>query len=116
MADVLKLRLKSLGIKKNWDLLNNKPSYAIKPIEVRWDAITDKWYPVALFIMTKLVTDTKPVEFVTELLLPFTTSVSRDSEDPLYTMRLIDMEKFSYESKLLNDLCIFRAMRLSTLC
>jgi len=48
-------------------------------VQVQWDA---KWYPIALRLLRQLAVDPKPVEFVTELLLPFTYACVRDADDP----------------------------------
>ncbi len=54
-----------------------------KRIQVRWKGDAEKWYPVASTILHRLVTDRVPVEFATELMLPFTLNLVRDAEDPL---------------------------------
>lgn len=53
-----------------------------KRIQVRYEGDAVKWYPIAEQILHSLVTDPTPVEFATELLLPFTLSIIRDAEDP----------------------------------
>lgn len=67
------------------DLSNEK-----KIVQVKWDARTAKWYPIALEIMLKLMTDRNPPEFATELLMPFTVESVRDSADPLAELRRVD--------------------------
>lgn len=54
-----------------------------KRIQVRWKGEAEKWYPVATEILRRLVTDPEPVEFATELMLPFTFGAIRDAESPL---------------------------------
>lgn len=54
-----------------------------KRIQVKWKGAAEKWYPVATEILRRLVTDPEPVEFASELMLPFTFGVIRDTEDPL---------------------------------
>ena len=93
-------------IKKNYDLVDNN-GYDKKKVHVRWNDKTDKWYPVAMFLITKLVTDTTPVEFVTELLLPFTTEGLRESSNPLEAIRLVEPEKYAYQSKFVNRFTYF---------
>ena len=66
---------------------------ATKHIAVPWD---EKWYPVAVRILCKLVTDPNPSEFVTELLLPFTTDTLRNSSDPWQTVMEIEPTKFAF--------------------
>ena len=53
-----------------------------KRIQVRWRGEAAKWYPTAVDILRQLVTDPNPVEFVPELLLPFTFDSIRNAEDP----------------------------------
>ena len=53
-----------------------------KRIQVRWRGKAAKWYPTAIDILRQLVTDPNPVEFVPELLLPFTFDSIRNAEDP----------------------------------
>lgn len=66
-----------------------------KIVQVKWDERTEKWYPVALNLMIKLMTDEKPVEFATELLLPFTIPSMRNAENPWEEILKLDAEKFS---------------------
>lgn len=54
-----------------------------KRIQVRWEGEAERWYPIAAEILRRLVTDPEPVEFATELMLPFTLDVIRDADDPL---------------------------------
>lgn len=53
-----------------------------KRIQVRWRGDAAKWYPTAVDILRQLVTDPNPVEFVPELLLPFTFDSIRNAENP----------------------------------
>ena len=53
-----------------------------KIIQVRWNEHTARWYPIAQRLMLKLMADPDPVEFASELLLPFCTAVIRDADDP----------------------------------
>ena len=71
------------------DLSNDK-----KIVQVKWDARTEIWYPIAMKLMIRLMTDKKPVEFATELLLPFTIPYVRDAKDPWAAVLKIDNEKF----------------------
>jgi malate synthase len=66
-----------------------------KIVQVKWDERTEKWYPVAMNLMIKLMTDKEPVEFATELLLPFTIDSIRDSIDPWKEAQSLDPEKFA---------------------
>lgn len=77
------------------DLSNNK-----KIVQVKWDERTRKWYPTAFNIMIKLMTDKNPVEFATELLLPFTTPALRNANDPWKEILKNDTKKFSLEREI----------------
>jgi allantoicase/CubicO group peptidase (beta-lactamase class C family) len=68
-----------------------------KIVQVKWNSETSKWYPIAFRIMLKLMTDKRPCEFATELLLPFTVEAIRDSLDPLKALAKIDPDKMSLE-------------------
>lgn len=68
-----------------------------KIVEVKWNERTEKWYPVAFNLMIKLMTDSKPVEFATELLLPFTIESVRDTENPWEAVKSIDSRKFAID-------------------
>ena len=69
-----------LFIQANQDSANKK-------IQVRWQGEAAKWYPTAIQILHQLVTDDDPVEFVPELLLPFSLDIIRDSKDPFQKAR-----------------------------
>ncbi len=71
------------------DLSNNK-----KIVQVKWDERTAKWYPVAFNLMVKLMTDKVPVEFATQLFLPFTIDEIRKADDPWKKALQLDPEKF----------------------
>jgi allantoicase/malate synthase/2-oxo-4-hydroxy-4-carboxy--5-ureidoimidazoline (OHCU) decarboxylase len=68
-----------------------------KIVQVKWDERTEKWYPVALRLMIRLMTDKKPLEFATELLMPFTIDSIRDAADPWAAAQKIDPVKFAIE-------------------
>jgi allantoicase/malate synthase/CubicO group peptidase (beta-lactamase class C family)/2-oxo-4-hydroxy-4-carboxy--5-ureidoimidazoline (OHCU) decarboxylase len=68
-----------------------------KIVQVKWDERTEKWYPVALNLMIKLMTDKNPVEFATQLLLPFTIEGVRNAEDPWKKILELDSDKFQIE-------------------
>lgn len=65
-----------------------------KIVQVKWDERTGKWYPAALEIMLRLMLNRKPVEFATELLLPFTAPEIRASADPWAMMLAQDPEHY----------------------
>lgn len=68
-----------------------------KIVQVRWNERTEKWYPIAFNLMIKLMTDKNPVEFATQLLLPFTIDKVREASDPWLAITEIDSEKFQIE-------------------
>lgn len=70
-------------------------SDAKKIVQVKWDERTARWYPVALNLMLKLMTDKTPVEFATQLFLPFTMESLRAAENPWAKALELDSEKFS---------------------
>lgn len=51
-------------------------------IQVKWSGEAARWYPTAGQILRRLILDPVPVEFVTELCLPFTFPTLRDAPDP----------------------------------
>lgn len=75
-------------------------SNARKIVQVKWDARTEKWYPVAFRLMIQLMTASRPVEFATELLLPFTVESIREAADPWQAVMAVDPEKYSLEANL----------------
>jgi malate synthase len=72
-------------------------SHPKKIVQVKWDDRTSKWYPVALNLMIKLMTDQQPVEFATEYLMPFTIESIRESNDPWAKVLSIDENKFKID-------------------
>lgn len=68
-----------------------------KIVQVKWDERTEKWYPVALNLMIRLMTDKRPVEFATELLLPFTIEAVRAASDPWAEVLKIDQQKYKMD-------------------
>eukprot|EP00903_Cladosiphon_okamuranus_P003567 g3565.t1 len=60
-----------------------------KRIQVAWKNEAARWYPIAGRILHRLVTDPDPVEFVTELILPYTLPIVRDSESPMETVEAL---------------------------
>ncbi len=75
------------------DLSNDK-----KIVQVKWDERTEKWYPIAFEIMLQLMTDPEPVEFASELLLPFTVESIRKSPDPLGTLKALTPGKYRLDA------------------
>jgi malate synthase len=70
-------------------------SNAKKIVQVKWDERTSKWYPVAMNLMLKLMTDREPVEFATQLFLPFTIESFREAQDPWAQAIELDPKKFA---------------------
>lgn len=63
--------------------------------QVRWEGAAVRWYPIAAKILRQLVLDEHPVEFVTELLMPFTFDVVRNSPDPWRTVNELCPGKYT---------------------
>lgn len=70
-------------------------SDARKIVQVKWNERTRKWYPVAMNLMMQLMASETPVEFATELLLPFTLDTIRDHEDPWAAVCAIEPAKYA---------------------
>lgn len=69
-------------------------SHSKKIVQVKWNERTQKWYPIAFNLMLKLMAEEQPVEFATELLLPFTIDSIRECSDPWTKILEIDKEKY----------------------
>ncbi|OUR94160.1 hypothetical protein A9Q84_17800 [Halobacteriovorax marinus] len=69
----------------------------IKIVQVKYNERTEKWYPIALKLMIKLMTDPKPVEFATELLMPFSIDSIREASDPWKELSKINPTKYSLD-------------------
>lgn len=67
---------------------------ATKRIAVRWEGEGARWYPIARALLRQMVSDPDPVEFATELLIPFTFDVIRDAEDPWEAARTLCPGKY----------------------
>ena len=65
-----------------------------KIVQVKWNDRTAIWYPIALKLMLKLMTDKKPAEFATELLMPFTVDSIRKAQDPWLAISQVDSAKY----------------------
>lgn len=88
VEDFLKIAFEELHfIRKD---LSNKD----KIVQVKWTAQTEKWYPIAFQLMVQLMTAKKPVEFATELLMPFTVESIRNADEPLLEIKKIDPNKY----------------------
>jgi malate synthase len=62
--------------------LKNNQSTDTKRPQVIWAGDAARWYPIAARLLRQLVVSETPVEFATELLMPFTFDVVRESKDP----------------------------------
>lgn len=76
------------------DFIRNDRPTDTKRVEVLWQGDAEKWYPVAIKLLRQLVTSSQPVEFATELLMPFTFDLIRNSADPWSTAQQLCPEKF----------------------
>jgi allantoicase/CubicO group peptidase (beta-lactamase class C family) len=91
LTDFLKIAHEEMHFIRK-DLSNSK-----KIVQVKWDDRTKKWYPIAMNLMIRLMTDRRPVEFATELLLPFTIPSIRENNDPWGAAQYIDPVKFKMD-------------------
>lgn len=66
-----------------------------KRVQVAFDERTRRWYPVAAHLTLKLMSDARPVEFASELLMPFTIESIRAAADPLAAATALDEQKFA---------------------
>lgn len=74
------------------DLSNDK-----KIVQIKYTAENAKWYDVAFKLMLQLMTAKNPVEFATELLIPFTIDSIRNEEKPWKKLNHIDPQKYFIE-------------------
>ena len=65
------------------DAIRRGDEEGTRRIQVRWEGEAARWYPVGAHILRLLVLDPEPVEFASELLLPFTFPLIRNADDPL---------------------------------
>jgi malate synthase len=68
-----------------------------KSVQVKWTEETAKWYPIAFKLMIRFMTDTRPVEFVSELLLPFTIDELRSADDPWQALQKMEPELLAFD-------------------
>jgi malate synthase len=92
VEDFLKIAHEELHFIRK-DLSNDK-----KIVQVKWDERTEKWYPLALNLMVLLMTSDKPVEFASELLLPFTMDSIRQAVNPWAAVSSIDPVKYQMKA------------------
>ncbi len=79
---------------EEYEFIRKDKSNDKKIVQVKWDERTEKWYPVAMKLMIKLMTDSNPVEFATQLFLPFTIDSVRAANSPWEHVVRLDSEKF----------------------
>lgn len=68
-----------------------------KIVQVKYDERTAKWYPVAFRLMLQLMTAREPVEFATQLLLPFTVAAVRAADDPWQAVVAVDPQTYQID-------------------
>lgn len=78
-----------------------------KIVQVKWNSETAKWYPLAAYLVTKMMTDEKPVEFASELLMPFSVDFVRDCADPLKMILEMCPEKFKMDQEVARKYFLF---------
>jgi malate synthase len=64
------------------EFIKTKQQTRTKRPQVLWEGEAAKWYPIAAVLLRQLVTNPEPVEFATQLLMPFTFDVVRRADDP----------------------------------
>ncbi|WP_028581678.1 aldolase/citrate lyase/malate synthase family protein [Desulfogranum japonicum] len=92
---------------QEYDRIRLSPSDSRPQVQVQWDKRTARWYPVALRLMLLMMTQSIPVEFASELLLPFTVDAVRQAEDPWEFVQQIDPEKYTLEPDFEQQVAIF---------
>ncbi len=63
--------------------IRNHQENQLRKIQVKWTQENHKWYEIAVQILRILVLSDQPVEFATELLLPFSFDLVRQQDRPL---------------------------------
>jgi len=67
------------------DFLKRGEDQDTKRVQIRWEGEAARWYPIAVECLRELVLSPDPVEFVPELILPFTFEQVRSAADPWET-------------------------------
>ncbi len=88
------MRLAEIGVEELL-FIQNPPAESDRQVQIHWNARTEKWYPVSFKLMLLLMTAENPVEFASELLLPFTIDSIRDQADPFEAVLKIDPLKYT---------------------
>ncbi len=71
--------------------------------------VDGRWLSLAQHLVLKLMTDARPVEWATELLLPFCIESLRASEDPLAAALALDPSKFALDAAVRRASNLFHA-------
>ena len=69
-------------LREEIDFIKSGAQTPTKRVQIFWNEQTERWYPIAIKLLKQLVMREEPVEFATELLIPFTLDIIRDAEDP----------------------------------
>jgi len=88
MEEYIKIAFEELQFIRK-DLSDSK-----KIVQVKWNQETARWYPIAFELMILLMTSKNPVEFATELLMPFTVNFVREKQDPLGYLKSTNPQKY----------------------
>lgn len=88
------VRLAEIGVEEIC-FIQNPPVDSDRQVQINWTERTQKWYPVSLKLMLLLMTTENPVEFASELLLPFTIDSIRNQADPFAAVQEIDPIKYA---------------------
>ncbi len=81
-------------VAEEMDFIRQDMATSIKRVQVKWAGEAARWYPLAEKILKQLVLDDSPVEFASELLLPFTFDQIRNQEDPWAAVKALAPDKF----------------------
>lgn len=92
VEDFLKIAHEEMNFIRR-DLSNDK-----KIVQIKYTAENAKWYDVSMKLMIQLMTSSNPVEFATELLIPFTIDSIRKEQKPWDKLNQIDSKKYYIEN------------------
>jgi malate synthase len=93
LAEFMQIALEELAF------IKEDQSQGSKIVRIHWDQRTGPWYPVAFHLMLQLMTADEPVEFATELLLPFALDPYRGGESSLQQLKEVDPDKYLLPSQ-----------------
>lgn len=82
-------------LREEIDFIQQDRREPTKRVQVQWEGDTAQWYPIAVKILKELVLSDEPVEFATELLMPFTFPIVRQQSDPYGYIQSLKQEKVS---------------------